>query len=255
MPGYIYLVRMADAVYKVGRTFQEYGPNLKRFKAYPRDATVVMVLEVQDYVAVEHEVLRRCLRAFGGHLRGREFFVGPESEFINIIFQCMNVTASEIKREVPKPPPASDAELVVYRYIDGVKQPIEVLKISKEDQSSVSEYTWFKDPNTLRIYATIEGRRVFLKEVLTGEGGTWIHLNGDPLDYTRANLVKTNSNVRTIKRTEGSSKHVGVCYVPGRKKPWKATLSGKLIGYFATEDEAVQSRNDRFAKIPPPNFP
>ena len=156
MPGYIYLVRMADAVYKVGRTFQEYGPNLKRFKAYPRDATVVMVLEVQDYVAVEHEVLRRCLRAFGGHLRGREFFVGPESEFINIIFQCMNVTASEIKREVPKPPPASDAELVVYRYIDGVKQPIEVLKISKEDQSSVSEYTWFKDPNTLRIYATIE---------------------------------------------------------------------------------------------------
>ena len=133
-------------------------------------------------------------------------------------------------------------DLVVYRYYMGDKYPYETLKISSKDRWLVGGLTWFKDPGTHRVYATKNGKRVFLKEVLTGEGGTWIHANGDPLDYTRINLVKTDTNVRTIKRTKGSSKYVGVCHVPGRKKPWKATLSGKLIGYFVTEDEAVLER-------------
>lgn len=133
-------------------------------------------------------------------------------------------------------------DLVIYRYTMGTKYPHETLKISSKDRWLVGGLTWFKDPGTHRVYATKNGKRVFLKELLTGEGGTWIHANGDPLDYTRTNLIKCDTNVRTIKRTRGSSKHVGVCHVPGRKKPWKATLSGKLVGYFATEDEAVLER-------------
>jgi hypothetical protein len=35
MPGYIYLIMMADGVYKVGRTHQDYGNHLKRLKSYP----------------------------------------------------------------------------------------------------------------------------------------------------------------------------------------------------------------------------
>ena len=133
-------------------------------------------------------------------------------------------------------------DLVVYRYSMGDKYPLETLKISSKDRWLVAGLTWFKDPGTHRVFATRNGKRVFLKEILKKEGGTWIHANGDPLDYTRTNLIKSDTNVRTIKRTRGSSKYVGVCYVPGRKKPWKATLSGKLLGYFETEDEASLER-------------
>lgn len=133
-------------------------------------------------------------------------------------------------------------DMVVYRYSMGEKYPHATLKISSKDRWLVSALTWFMDPGTHRVFATRNGKRVFLKEVLKKEGGTWIHANGDPLDYTRSNLIKSDTNVRTIKRTRGSSKHVGVCHVPGRKKPWKATMSGKLIGYFGTEDEAFLER-------------
>ena len=90
MPGYIYLIMMADGVYKVGRTAQDYGTTLKRLRAYPSDSVIVMVQKVYDDVVVEKEVLRRCREKFGPHLRGREYFIGSETEIINIIHECMN---------------------------------------------------------------------------------------------------------------------------------------------------------------------
>ena len=36
---------MADGVYKVGRTSQDYGTHLKRLKAYPGDSVISMVLK------------------------------------------------------------------------------------------------------------------------------------------------------------------------------------------------------------------
>ena len=109
MPGYIYLIMMADGVYKVGRTSQDYGTHLKRLKAYPGDSIIAMVLKVHDDVVVEKEVLRRCRLAFGVHPRGLEYFKGPEDEFMQIIYECKNfrapVPAAPKPPPVPKPPP------------------------------------------------------------------------------------------------------------------------------------------------------
>ena len=76
MVAYLYLVRMADGVYKVGRTQQDSGLDLKRFKAYPRDATVVFVRACSEYdvIRFETQVLKRFRKEFGKHVRGAEYF-------------------------------------------------------------------------------------------------------------------------------------------------------------------------------------
>ena len=110
MPGYIYLIMMADGVYKVGRTSQDYGTHIKRLKSYPGDSIIAMVLKVHDDVVVEKEVLRRCRLAFGVHPRGLEYFKGPEDEFMQIIYECKNFGAPAPKAPpVPKPPPVPKA--------------------------------------------------------------------------------------------------------------------------------------------------
>ncbi len=86
MPGYIYLIRMADGVYKVGRTTQEYGPNLGRLQSYPKDSTVVYIRTCEhDIVVVERYIIRAFRTTFGKHPRGNEYFVGSEPEMIRII--------------------------------------------------------------------------------------------------------------------------------------------------------------------------
>jgi hypothetical protein len=92
------------------------------------------------------------------------------------------------------------------------------------------------------VFATYLGKRVYLQDIIKGEKGPWVHVNGDPWDFREENLVKTT--VRTVKRTESSSKGVGICYIDSRKngKAWKTTLAGKLVGYFKTEEEAMKAR-------------
>jgi hypothetical protein len=86
MPGYIYLIQMADGVYKVGRTQQEYGTHLKRLKSYPADSSIVYTRKVQgDVVCIEHRIIETFRKKFGKHPRGNEYFIGRESEMIDII--------------------------------------------------------------------------------------------------------------------------------------------------------------------------
>ena len=94
MTAYIYLVRMADGVYKVGRTEQDFGLDLKRFKSYPRDATVIFVrscseLDVNRY---ETQVLKKFRTEFGKHPRGAEYFIGgKEGHMIRTINEILDV--------------------------------------------------------------------------------------------------------------------------------------------------------------------
>ena len=94
MPGYIYLIMMADGVYKVGRTQQDSGLDLKRFKAYPRDSTVVFVRSCSEYDVIRYEtqVLKRFREEFGKHGRGAEYFAkGPEGPMIRAMNEIMDV--------------------------------------------------------------------------------------------------------------------------------------------------------------------
>jgi hypothetical protein len=91
MPGYIYLLMMADGVYKVGRTEQEYGTHLKRLKSYPADSVIVYVRKVQDEVQYEKEILCVMRNEFGKHTRGHEYFIGDENRMIEIINGIVNI--------------------------------------------------------------------------------------------------------------------------------------------------------------------
>ena len=85
MPGYIYLIRMADGVYKVGRTQQDYGTHLKRLKSYPADSVIVYVRKVDNEQDIERVILAMFVQKFGKHPRGSEYFIGDEKEMIRII--------------------------------------------------------------------------------------------------------------------------------------------------------------------------
>ena len=92
MPGYIYLIMMADGVYKVGRTEQEYGTHLKRLKSYPADSQIVFVRKTQDAaVNVESDILEMFKNEFGKHPRGKEYFTGDENRMIELINQATNM--------------------------------------------------------------------------------------------------------------------------------------------------------------------
>jgi len=92
MPGYIYLLMMADGVYKVGRTEQEYGTHLKRLKSYPADSQIVYVRKVQyDLLSLENHIIDIFKNEFGKHPRGNEYFVGDENRMIEIINGIVNV--------------------------------------------------------------------------------------------------------------------------------------------------------------------
>jgi hypothetical protein len=85
MPGYIYLIRMADGVFKVGRTQQEYGTHLKRLKAYPKDSTMIYIRKTDDECESERCIIAMFVQKFGHHPRGFEYFTGDEKEMVRII--------------------------------------------------------------------------------------------------------------------------------------------------------------------------
>lgn len=91
---YIYLIRMADGVYKVGRTEQDFGLDLKRFKSYPRDSTIVFIriCSELDVIRYETQILKRFRETLGCHSRGKEYFAkGPEGPMIRTINEIMDV--------------------------------------------------------------------------------------------------------------------------------------------------------------------
>jgi hypothetical protein len=68
--GYIYALKAADGVIKVGRTGQEYG-------------LYVRVSPCEDLM--ESKILKRLRELYGPHARGLEWFQAPEDEVISVI--------------------------------------------------------------------------------------------------------------------------------------------------------------------------
>ena len=88
MPGYIYLIMMADGVFKVGRTNQACGMNIQRFKAYPADSTVCLVRKYNGKLPeLERLILIEFGKQFKKHPRGYEYFTGREDDMINVIHE------------------------------------------------------------------------------------------------------------------------------------------------------------------------
>jgi len=140
----------------------------------------------------------------------------------------------------------------IHRYDEyGIIHVIAQAKVDHMDfWTATSNHKWFQHARTHQVFATHTGQRVYLQDVIKGRKGPWAHLNGDPWDFTNKNLVEVSTNIRTVKRKHGTSSKVGVCFVERRNR-WKATLSGNLIGYFKTEDEATVARLKRVLTLNP----
>jgi hypothetical protein len=78
------------------------------------------------------------------------------------------------------------------------------------------------------------------------------HINGFKLDNRKENLricTRSSNSMNTGSRKNNkSSKYKGVSYwCHGRKKPWRAKLNNKYLGYYYTEVEAASAYN-KYAK-------
>jgi hypothetical protein len=83
--GYIYALKAADGIIKVGRTSQEYGPSLRRLKAYPGDSVLLYVRFSECEDLMESKILKRLRDLYTGHARGAEWFKGDTDEVIRVI--------------------------------------------------------------------------------------------------------------------------------------------------------------------------
>jgi len=116
----------------------------------------------------------------------------------------------------------------------------------------VSQYSWTlaKGRKTFYARAYVHGGSTptylhhFILGTVPPRGYVVDHINGDGLDNRRENLrvVKNGENIRRAAR-RGS----GVYYIKRLKsKPWRAEAKvddvAYFIGYFATEEEAIEAR-------------
>jgi hypothetical protein len=80
----------------------------------------------------------------------------------------------------------------------------------------------------------------------------WVdHVNGDPLDNRRENLrictrLQNAANQRPRRGASSPYRGVTLTHV-GRPKPWRATVRGRIVGHFPTQ-EAAAFAYDKAAK-------
>lgn len=140
---YIYLLRMADGVYKVGRTAQGFGMNIQRFKSYPADSIVCLVLRYTGNVVVlEAMILAKFRERFNKHERGLEYFTGSEDEMISTIYESFVYTRDKDKQNV-------EAEVDIYLEKFECKEPRQLQKIIWEIESPFSNKNDFVDKKYL----------------------------------------------------------------------------------------------------------
>jgi hypothetical protein len=86
-PGHVYLIKMADCVYKVGRS----EAIMKRMGQYPRDSTIIYIRKCSSVAETERLIIASFRTNFTCHSRGTEYFTGCESDMIctiNSIVDC-----------------------------------------------------------------------------------------------------------------------------------------------------------------------
>lgn len=121
--------------------------------------------------------------------------------------------------------------------------------VDDEDYEKVNKYIW----NISKTHGPNASGGIWMSHLVYGKvlkkGEKITFKNGDRKDCRKSNLVVVNQN-DILKRRRGnsgsSSKYKGVSYYKQGKK-WRARiqLNGKqkLLGYFASEDEAAKAYN------------
>jgi hypothetical protein len=180
MPGYIYLIRMADDVYKVGRTFQEFNPRLRRFEAYPGDSELVFVIKCPEdrHVTFERLIIQEFRARYGDHRRGAEYFVGDESQMVQTI---INVCTKPI--ELPPPPVAFQQP----------RKSHEVFFIEKLRESETETMSFLSH----KLYDEYEKWTEFKPEIERDSFGLWLFKLGEGVSRK---VVGGNKKLYTVHR-------------------------------------------------------
>jgi len=95
---YIYLIREREfinkneQVYKIGRTTQEKGLTIERFKAYKKGSEIIFLKSVENtHVNTIENIIKKIFNEkFKKHNDGTEYFIGSPDEMCKIIFnECV----------------------------------------------------------------------------------------------------------------------------------------------------------------------
>lgn len=120
--------------------------------------------------------------------------------------------------------------------------------VSDRDFARVSKLNWHASVTTHSVYArhsvskgTDRGKVIYLHRFILGVTSPKVevdHRNGNGLHNNRRNLRKSShaQNLSNRGKTKANtSGHKGVYWAgTGRRKPWRACLAKKTLGYFVT---------------------
>lgn len=133
--------------------------------------------------------------------------------------------------------------------------------VDKADLREVQRYYWTKREDY--ITGKIGRNAISLNALLFGEmprEQTVVHLNGDCLDNRRCNLVVVSRELQGGRKHKASgctSRFKGVNKTPAGT--WSATLRGKHIATFDTEEQAARAYDnaarEHFGQFAAVNFP
>lgn len=136
--------------------------------------------------------------------------------------------------------------------LHGARAAGRVALVDDADLELVSAYRWFAaernlDGHQSRTYAIASIRRdgkrtsIFMHGVIAGSGPD--HIDHDGLNNQRSNLrPATGSQNQGNRRPDlrSTSRFKGVSWEPRRRK-WRATICGRIIGRYADEVDAARA--------------
>ena len=135
---YIYLVKLENGVYKIGRTEQEAGNSIKRLKSYPY-CTIVFVINVQVDRATYIE--SELIALFNTHfecVQGKEYFRGDGNEIKKI---ALNYIINDTDSMVTEPNESIIPILQKLRHLPPqIKTFDDIVDHIKPSQNSISGY-------------------------------------------------------------------------------------------------------------------
>ena len=112
-----------------------------------------------------------------------------------------------------------------------------------DDYERIKNFTWFKDGS--RFCAIKDGKKICLHRFVTNcpKGMVVDHINHDIKDNRKQNLRICTDVENKHNRSPKDGKCCGVSYRQERQK-WYARIGNKFLGYFNTEEEAVEARRE-----------
>ena len=110
-----------------------------------------------------------------------------------------------------------------------------------EDYDKIKDYTWGFEKGG--VYSRTNGRKIRMHRLIMKcpKGMVVDHINHNTKDNRKSNLRICTRAENNHNRSSRKQKCCGICYIKKSEK-WMARLGRKFLGYFKTEEEAIEAR-------------